>query len=364
MYNSSVVKPAGTCKVQLTNPKGKKKYKVKFTVIDNDNCMNLLGSRATQQMGLISVLYENFQAHGSTIPSHVADAHTLERAANKEVTLDHIYDQYKDVFEGLGNLGPELHLQVDDTVKPVQQAARRIPEAMKKTVKDHLEELEARGIISKEERPTDWVNAVVIARKSNGKIRLCLDPRPLNVALKRSHYQMPTLEDILPELGSAKIFTKLDCKEGFWQVPLSEDSSLLTTFTTPFGRYKWNRMPFGISPASEEFQRRLNQAVEGLEGVFVVADDILVAESGDTAEKATADHDEKLIALLDRCRERQVKLNKEKTLFKQTSVPYIGHRLTRDGVQADPAKTEANEDGKAIRCDWRPKDHGNGQLYG
>ena len=78
---------------------------------------------------------------------------------------------------------------------------------------------------------------------------------------------MPVIEDILPELGKAKVFTKVDCKYGYWQIKLTEESSLLTTFATPFGRYKWNRMPFGISPASEIFQLRLHEAVESLDGI-------------------------------------------------------------------------------------------------
>ena len=169
------------------------------------------------------------------------------------------------------------------------------------------------------------MNSVVIARKANGNPRLCLDLKPLNKALKRYHFPMPVIEDILPDLGKAKIFTKVDCKDGYWQIKLTEESSLLTTFATPFGRYKWNRMPFGISPASEIFQLRLHEAVEGLDGVYAIADDILVAGAGDTMKGAVADHDLKIKKLLRRCQERNSKLNKQKVTFKQTEVPYIGH---------------------------------------
>ena len=106
------------------------------------------------------------------------------------------------------------------------------------------------------------MSAIVVNKKSNGKIRLCLDPQPLNKALKRCHYPIPTIEDVLPDLANEKVFTKLDCKNGYWQVKLDKDSSTLTTFNTPFGRYKWTRMPFGISPAGEIFQRRLDQAID------------------------------------------------------------------------------------------------------
>ena len=90
--------------------------------------------------------------------------------------------------------------------------------------------------------------------KSNGKIRLCIDPKPLNQALKRNHYPLPVIDDLLPELSKAKVFSAVNAKNGFWHVQLDTDSSFLTTFGTPWGRYHWTRMPFGISPAPEEFQ--------------------------------------------------------------------------------------------------------------
>ena len=132
-----------------------------------------------------------------------------------------------------------MRLEVDEKVKPVQQPLRRVPEALRTPLKEYLDDLEARGSIEKVERPTKWVNSVVIARKANGNLRLCRDPEPLNKALKRCHFSMSAIEDILPDLGKAKIFTKVDCKDGYWQIKLTEESSLLTTFATPFRRYAY-----------------------------------------------------------------------------------------------------------------------------
>ena len=168
-----------------------------------------------------------------------------------------------------------------------------------------------------------------------------LDPQPLNRALKRCHQPVQTIDDILPELGKTKVFSKVDCSNGYWQVPLSSEASLLTTFATPYDRYKWNRMSFGISPAGEIFQKRLDQVIEDLDGVKTVADDILVIGNGDSLDEAIKDYDEKLTRLLERCRERGVWLNKERICLKKSSVPYIGHILTPEGVKADPAKIEA-----------------------
>ena len=124
---------------------------------------------------------------------------------------------------------------------------------------------------------------------------MCIDPRDMNRAIKRPKYQIPTVDEVLPKLSKAKVFTVLDAKDGFHQVKLDNKSSLLTTFWTPFGRYRYLRVPQGISSASEEYQRRQNEALAGLDGVEVIADDILCYGSGESMEEALADHDRNLV---------------------------------------------------------------------
>ena len=85
-------------------------------------------------------------------------------------------------------------------------------------------------------------------------------------------------------LAGAKVFTKCDVRNGFWHVQLDEQSSYLTTFHTPFGRYRWKRLPFGISSAPEVFQRKMHELIEGLDGVEVIADDFLIVGFGESAE--------------------------------------------------------------------------------
>ena len=261
-----------------------------FVVVeDKEANTNLLGSRAAQQMNLIRVNHEHMlpgakEVHVVHIPSEIG------------LSEEEIRTKYADVFQGLGELGEPLHLEEDEMITPVQIPPRRIPEALKVPLKDHLAELEQQGVIEKVTQATDWVSAIVVNKKSDGKTRLCLDPQPLNRALKRCHYPIPTIEEVLPDLASAKVFTKLDCKNGYWQVKLlDEDSSTLTTFNTPFGRYKWTRMPFEISPAGEIFQRRLDQAIEGLDGVRTMADELRIIGNGETVGDAVKDHDTKLI---------------------------------------------------------------------
>ena len=115
----------------------------------------------------------------------------------------------------------------------------------------------------------------------------------------------------------------------------------MTTFGTPYRRFRWLRLPFGLSVSPEIFQKRVNLVLEGLEGILNIADDILVYGVGDTVEQANADHDKKLEVLLLRCRERGVALNKDKLKLRVKRVKFMGHVLTDNGLEPDPEKIEA-----------------------
>ena len=106
----------------------------------------------------------------------------------------------------------------------------------KQEEKEELARLGKGSVIKKEEEPTDWVSNLVVTEKPNGKLIVCIDPQHLNKALKRSHYTLPVIEDILPELADVKVFSKADLKHGFLQIQLDQKSSKLTTFQTPWGR--------------------------------------------------------------------------------------------------------------------------------
>ena len=181
---------------------------------------------------------------------------------------------------------------------------------------------------------------MVVATKRNGKIRLCIDPKPLNKALKRSYYPLPAIDNLLPKLTNARVFTLVDAKNGFLHFQLDEQSSLLTTFGTPWGRYRWTRMPFGISVAPEEFQRRLDNAVEGLNDVEPIFNDILLYGVGETDAEALRDHDTKLSGLFQRCRDKGIKPNKEMLKLHCSEVSFMGHTVSNDGLKPDPAKLQ------------------------
>ena len=107
------------------------------------------------------------------------------------------------------------------------------------------------GIIAPVTAPTPWDSSLVAVPKKNSMLRLCLDPEDLNKAVQREHYPLPTIEDVARRLQGAKVFTKLDVRSSFWHITLDSPSSYLTTFNTPFGRFRWRRMPFGIRSAPD-----------------------------------------------------------------------------------------------------------------
>ena len=184
------------------------------------------------------------------------------------------------------------------------------------------------------DHPTDWVNSMVAVAKNTEKLRICNDPRLLNKSIKREHH-LPTIEEITTRLNGAKYFSTLDARSGFWEISLDEESSLLTTFSIIFDRYRFTRMPFAIHNAQEVFHKRLQEVLEDLPGVETDIDNILVW--GQTQDE----HDERLIMLLQRARDCNLKLNPEKSRIRKTEVLYIGHMLTGNGVKPDASKLEA-----------------------
>ena len=316
VYNGAAIETLGKVDLDIHNPKTNQTWTTEFMVVKQD-LTTLLGKTTSESMNLITVHY-----------NHLSIAQ-VEDTANVELG-------YEDVFASeQGSLPGIAHFQVDEAAIPSVSASGRIPLAMKTRVKEELERLESQSILAKVEEPTSWCSRMVVATRKSGKLRICIDPRPLNKALKRERYPLPTLDDVIPKLSKSKVFSKLDLSNAYWHVHLDEESSLLTTFQTPFGRYRWRRLPFGTSVSSELFQKRLDQALESLDGVIGVTDDVIV--HGEDMEQ----HDKNLKALLDRCRKVGIRLNKEKADLRKSEITFLGHKITKDGLMIDPEKLEA-----------------------
>ncbi|XP_038058795.1 uncharacterized protein K02A2.6-like [Patiria miniata] len=244
---------------------------------------------------------------------------------------------HESVFEGGGCLhGQAVSIKVDEATTPYcVMTPRRIPIPLMPKLKEELERMEQQNIIQRITDPTDWCSPIVIAPKKNGDIRLCVDLRRLNKAVVRERYTIPTVEEVLGKVAGAQIFSLLDAKHGFWQVPLTEESQKFTTFITPFGRYCFKRLPFGITSAPEIYQRIMCDLLTDIPGVVVYMDDVLI--TGRTKEE----HDERLQRILEIVQNAGLQLNKDKCKIAQTKVDFFGMKLDKDGIHADPAKIAA-----------------------
>ena len=196
-------------------------------------------------------------------------------------------EKFPAVFHGLGNLGEAYEIKLKPDAKPrALFAPRRVPLPLRNKVLEELNRMESIGVISKVSEPTAWCAGMVVVPKQNGNLRICVDLKPLDENLLREVHPLPKVDETLAQLAGAKIFSKLDANSGFWQIPLAKESRLLTTFVTPYGRYCFNKLLFGICSAPEHFQRRMSEVLAGLEGVLCLMDDVLVfgksAEEHDT----------------------------------------------------------------------------------
>ena len=245
-------------------------------------------------------------------------------------------EQFPQLFTGLGKLNDEYTIRLKEGAHPFAlNTPRRVPVPLMESVKSELERMEKLGVISPVETLTDWYAGMVVVPKSGGRVRICVDLTKLNESVYRERHPLPAVEQTLAQIAGARVFSKLDANSGFWQIPLSKESALLTTFITPYGRYCFNHLPFGIISAPEHFQRRMSVVLRNLEGVVCLIDDILVHG------KTQQEHDERLYAVLERLAEVGLTLNKEKCAFSQKQVKFLGQILTAEGVQSDPDKVAA-----------------------
>ena len=168
-----------------------------------------------------------------------------------------IMEMYPNLFKGLGKIEPEHHIKLKKDISPKVHPPRKIPASLQQKIKEELDNMEKTGVIRKINEPTEWVNSLVVVEKPSGGLRICLDPRDLRKAIKREYYQIPIFEDIASRLSGAKLFTKLDTNQEYWQIPLNEESIRLTTFNTQFGRYQFTRLPYGVHSAQEVFHKKI-----------------------------------------------------------------------------------------------------------
>ncbi|CAB4024520.1 Hypothetical predicted protein [Paramuricea clavata] len=202
----------------------------------------------------------------------------LPQNLNKDPKLNDILERNAKVFDGLGKLkGQTVHLNIDPDANLKAQPPRRIPYHIRDKVKDAIITLEKDDIIGRvpEDEPTPWVSPIVAVPKKDGGVRISVDMRQANEAIKRVRHPIPTVDDVRFELNGAKYFSKLDLCQAYHQLELDPKSRHITTFSTHIGLYRYKRLNYGTNSAAEIFQYTLQTQLQGLIGVKNVADDQL-----------------------------------------------------------------------------------------
>ena len=226
------------------------------------------------------------------------------------------------------------HIKLSDDT-PFKFRARPIHPRDVDAVRQHLQELLNSGVIRESESP--FASPIVVVRKKNGAVRLCIDYRKLNLQTVKDAYALPNLEEAFSALAGSKWFSVLDLKSGYYQIEMEEPDKQKTAFVCPLGFWEFNRMPQGITNAPSTFQRLMERCMGNLnlKEVLVFIDDLIIFSP--TLEE----HEQRLKRVLQRLKEYGLKLAPEKCRFFQTCVKYLGHIVSEKGVETDPEKIKA-----------------------
>ncbi len=222
---------------------------------------------------------------------------------------------------------------VDPT--PIRQRHRRIPPSEYEVVKAHINQLLEAQIIRESSSP--YASPIVLVRKKDGSLRLCVDYRRLNANTRKDAFPLPRIEETLDSLTGAQWFSTMDLASGYNQVPVTEGDKYKTAFCTPFGLFEWNRMPFGLCNAPSTFQRLMQRLFGDHQGqsLLLYLDDIVVFSA------SVDQHLFRMEVVLNRLLKEGLKAKLGKCSFFQRKVRYLGHVVSSEGVATDPSKIEA-----------------------
>ena len=247
--------------------------------------------------GVMTKTNEKIAVHATSSRTYPKPILKKSDRLQKNIRINNVQDlkeRYPEQFDRLGNFDAEAKLTVKEDAEPVIDAPRKCPIHVKDELKIEIDKLVTQGVIRKVDEHTDWCSSLAFSTKKDGLMRICIDPQRLNNSPKRCPHKIPTVEQLNPQFANARVFSKLDAKAGYWAIHLEKKSQLLTTFRTPFGRYCWLRLPFGLNVSQDIFQSRMDQHLDGLTGVISIADDIVVFDENEE------NHDRNLVNLMER----------------------------------------------------------------
>ncbi|UYV81700.1 hypothetical protein LAZ67_20002038, partial [Cordylochernes scorpioides] len=277
----------------------------------------------------------------SLIPGHLQELLEGTREGLnwiQQKKLEHLLCQYEDVFatspKDVGRTNVTQHRIDTGGATPVKQLPRRLPMTRRDEVAKLIEEMAEQNVIEPSSSP--WASPVVLVKKKDGSTRFCVDYRRLNDLTKKDSYPLPRIDATLDTLSGSQWFSTLDLKSGYWQVSIHPEDREKTAFTTGNGLWQFKVMPFGLCNAPATFERLMETVLQGipLETCLVYLDDIIVMG------KSFEEHLINLERVLQKIRGARLKLNPRKCKPFKEKVRYLGHVISRQGIQTDPDRTE------------------------
>ncbi|UYV84785.1 K02A2.6-like [Cordylochernes scorpioides] len=317
------------------SPKLQKSWEGLFRIVKklNDVVFRIQRSHPT--------LNQRFKLVSSLIPGHLQELLEGTREGLnwiQQKKLEHLLCQYEDVIatspKNVGRTNVTQHRIDTGGATPVKQLPRRLPMTRRDEVAKLIEEMAEQDVIEPSSSP--WASPVVLVKKKDGSTRFCVDYRRLNDLTKKDSYPLPRIDATLDTLSGSQWFSTLDLKSGYWQVSIHPEDREKTAFTTGNGLWQFKVMPFGLCNAPATFERLMETVLQGipLETCLVYLDDIIVMG------KSFEEHLINLERVLQKIRGARLKLNPRKCKPFKEKVRYLGHVISRQGIQTDPDRTE------------------------
>ena len=288
----------------------------------------------------VSIIHQSQQLQHDLV-SHLQEINISKdnMTSSQMSEIQNLLETYQDIFSKR-----ETDIGFNNTIKhrielldeePFKQRTRRIPPAMFEEIRNHLQMLLDSKVIRKSCSP--FSSNIVLVKKKDNKLRMCIDYRQLNQRTKKDAYALPRIEEILNALSGKKYFSVLDMKSGYHQVEILEEHKERTAFTVgPLGFYEFNRLPFGLSNSPATYQRLMENCLGDLHLniCFIFLDDLIIFS------KTYEEHLDRLQLVFEKLRESGLKLSPKKCNLFMQKVKYVGHIVSEEGIETDPEKVQ------------------------